>query len=168
MVTAKSSVATGLEVFLTSTIGLPREIGFGETRGGDDRVSAHDGQQPGAVPASPVLPPTAPCPASVASASNPTLPNPSFLHDSRIDALAYAGVWNVPVRSCAAVPHQSRQLRPSRQTAPTPARPLRADRSHGPARLAPGNGGHPRAGRHAAAPSAWCLRPRRGFLARRW
>jgi hypothetical protein len=43
MVTAKSSGATGLEVFLASTIGLPHEIGFGETRGGDDRVWAHDG-----------------------------------------------------------------------------------------------------------------------------
>jgi hypothetical protein len=34
---------------LTSTIGLPHEIGFGETRGGDDRFSAHDGADGGGL-----------------------------------------------------------------------------------------------------------------------
>jgi hypothetical protein len=39
MVTAKSSVATGLADFSASTIARQREIGFGETGGGDDRFS---------------------------------------------------------------------------------------------------------------------------------
>jgi hypothetical protein len=33
------------------------------------------------------------------SSSIPAQPNRQFLHDSRADAVAYAGVWNVPVRS---------------------------------------------------------------------
>jgi len=58
-----------------------------------------------------VSPPTVRCPATVASATNPTLPNRRFLHDSRTDALAYARVWNVPVRSSAgAAPAQSGDL----------------------------------------------------------
>jgi hypothetical protein len=43
MAPGESSGATGLEVFLASTIGLPHGIGFAETRGGNDRVWAHDG-----------------------------------------------------------------------------------------------------------------------------
>jgi phosphohistidine phosphatase len=53
----------------------------------------------GVVRGSRVSPPTARCLARYVSASNPPPPNRRFLHDSRTDALAYAGVWNVRVRS---------------------------------------------------------------------
>ena len=74
-------------------------MGFGETRGGDDRFSAHDGQRPGSRRARHVLRRTERCPATAALVGKPAFPSYRFLHDSSTAAVAYMKVRKVLVRS---------------------------------------------------------------------